>query len=71
MSRAFREKYLGKQVEILLEEEIMLEGVRYQTGYTREYVRVGVPSEEDLSGKVLTGTLERFLTKDMLLVFSG
>lgn len=71
MSRAFREKYLGKQVEILLEEEMMLEGVRYQTGYTREYVRVGVPSEEDLSGKVLTGTLERFLTKDMLLVFSS
>ena len=71
MSRAFREKYLGKQVEILLEEEMMLEGVRYQTGYTREYVRVGVPSKGDLSGKVLTGTLERFLTKDMLLVFSS
>ena len=70
MSEKFRENYLNQQVEVLLEEEMILDGIRYQTGYTREYIRVALKTEEDMSGKVITGTLKAFLRPDMLLVIS-
>lgn len=39
MSHAFRAFYVGREVSLLCEEEISLNGVRYATGYTPEYVR--------------------------------
>ncbi len=71
MSEKFRENYMGQQVEVLLEEEMLLDGILYQTGYTREYIRVALKTEEDMSGKVITGTLKAFLRPDMLLVISN
>lgn len=70
MSEDYRRAFLGKKTEILLEEEMMLDGVRYQTGYTREYIRVALQTDEDLSGKIITGIPKKFLAPDMLLVFS-
>lgn len=67
----YRESYIGKQVEFLLEEELWADGVCYQTGYTREYVRIALKTEENFSGKILHGTVQKFLTPDILLVTSA
>lgn len=40
--------FLGKELEVLMEEEVEIDGVRYWTGHTREYLRVAVLSEEIL-----------------------
>ena len=62
---------IGKQVEYLLEEEMVIDGVRYQTGYTREYIRIALKTQEDLSGTIQKGVIREFLKPDILLVFSS
>lgn len=70
MSQKFRESYFGRKTEILLEEEMVADQIRYQTGYTREYIRVALQTNEDLTGKIVSAVPEKFLSPDMLLVFS-
>ena len=64
MSEEFRRYYLGRQVTALLEEEFLYDGKRYYTGYTKEYVKVAVETEKDLSNTFVTGTLKTQLTGD-------
>lgn len=47
-SEIFRKYYIGKEVEVLFEEQIEIKGEKYLTGYTREYVRA-IYKSEDLS----------------------
>lgn len=51
--RAFEETFIGKTVEVLMEEQIVRDGVTYQEGHTREYIRVAVPSEENLQNRIV------------------
>ncbi len=55
-ARRFREYYNGRETDILIEEEEIIDGVKYQVGYNREYVRFAIPCEEDLTGKLITRT---------------
>ncbi len=48
MSGEYRRSFLGKESQLLLEEELSIDGRRYMTGYTREYVR-GLISLEELN----------------------
>lgn len=68
MSEEFRRYYLGRQVTALLEEEFFHDGKRYYTGYTKEYVKVAVETEKDLSNTFVTGTLKTQLTEDIYLL---
>ena len=68
MSEEFRRYYLGRQVTALLEEEFLYAGKRYYTGYTKEYVKVAVETEKDLSNTFVTGTLKTQLTEDIYLL---
>ena len=68
MSEQFRRYYLGRQVTALLEEEFFHDGKRYYTGYTKEYVKVAVETEKDLSNTFVTGTLKTQLTEDVYLL---
>jgi threonylcarbamoyladenosine tRNA methylthiotransferase MtaB len=62
--RAFAAARYGEQTEVLFEETADAEkegfpaGTQVWTGYTREYIRVVCPSEDDLANRVLTGTLQ-------------
>ena len=68
MSEEFRRYYLDRQVTALLEEEFFHDGKRYYTGYTKEYVKVAVETEKDLSNTFVTGTLKTQLTEDIYLL---
>ena len=68
MSEEFRRYYLDRQVTALLEEEFLYDGKRYYTGYTKEYVKVAVETEKDLSNTFVTGTLKTQLTEDIYLL---
>lgn len=67
-SKDFLVYYVGKEVDVLIEEEKIIEGQRYQLGHTREYVKAAVLSDKDLSNTIYRGTVERFLTDEILLV---
>ena len=68
-SRAFRAERIGTQAEILTEEEIVVGGVPYMVGSTREYVRCAVPAGAG-ANKLVRGTAAGFLTEDILLLES-
>ena len=49
----YRNKLVGKTVELLIEDEVVLDGLRRQVGYTKEYVKVAVESKENLKNCIL------------------
>lgn len=67
--KAYREWYIGKEVELLVEEDLSLHDTVYQTGFTREYVKVAVKKTQDMTNRVIKGTAGNFLT-DVILEFS-
>lgn len=68
MSKEFRDDYLGKETEALLEEEMILDGVEYFTGYTKEYVKVAVLAEKQLANTFVCGKITRQLKDELYLM---
>lgn len=71
MSDEFRKLRIGKEEEILIEEELTFEGKSFAVGHTKEYVRIAVPIEGDISiynNRLARGEVERLLTEDILLM---
>ncbi len=60
--------FLNKEVDVLLEEEIEIEGRAYYLGHTREYIKVAVPKTESYGvNDFLTVKTELFLQPHILL----
>ncbi len=55
----FEERRIGKKVSALFEEKITADGKTFYTGYTKEYIRTAICTEQDLTNKVVAGTLQR------------
>lgn len=68
MSKEFRDFYLDRETTALLEEPLILNGKSYFTGYTREYVRVAVETEENLTNRFVKGKIKEQLIEDIYLL---
>ena len=66
--KRFRERFIGQQIEVLLEEQKNIGGAKYMIGHTKEYVQVALKTDEDLSNTIVSGTASGFLTQDILLL---
>ncbi len=66
-SKEFRARRIGKETEVLFEEEKEYEGRRYWIGHTREYVLVAMRSVESLENRILPVVPTEFLTGEVLL----
>lgn len=51
--REYEEELIGTVQEVLMEEEILVEGERYQVGHTREYVKVGQKTDENRVNQIV------------------
>ena len=51
---AYEENWLGKTVEVLMEESIQIDGKVYQVGHTKEYVKVAVATDVNLQNKLVS-----------------
>ena len=67
MSEEYRRSFLGKELEILLEEPVTLDGAAYMTGHTREYVKAAVPCGGAERNTLVTGTADSMLTDEIIL----
>ncbi|MCD8038570.1 MAG: tRNA (N(6)-L-threonylcarbamoyladenosine(37)-C(2))-methylthiotransferase MtaB [Lachnospiraceae bacterium] len=70
-SKKFREYYIGRTAETLLEERIEREGTPYLIGHTREYVRVAAAAGGDcglLENMLVTGRIAGFLDDELMLL---
>lgn len=65
-SIAYRKRLPGKTVEVLMEESYERDGVTYQIGHTREYVRIAVAQETSLANRMEHVKVEKFLENDVL-----
>ena len=72
MNREYLEWHIGRELEVLMEEEVFFGGKRYVLGHTREYVKAAVPLPEEggerLENKLVRGTAVSVLKEHILLL---
>lgn len=72
MNEVFLEWYIGKQVEVLIEEKISFGGMEYFLGHTKEYVKIAVSATEHTKwnpeNKLVRGTVISKLKEHILLM---
>lgn len=56
LDRQKREKYeahfVGKEVEVLMEESVQINGETFQVGHTKEYVKIALQTDKNLQNQV-------------------
>ncbi len=68
MSKEYREHFCGRLTSVLLEEPFTHNGTGYYVGYTKEYVKIAVPSDADRSNCIVRGKISGQLAKDIYLM---
>lgn len=68
MSEEYRRSFIGSEVEVLFEEEKEIDGCIYQTGHTRQYIKVVKQTRENLSNCIVKGTITGFLQEDIMVM---
>lgn len=56
--REYEEKLLGTTREVLMEESVVIDGETWQVGHTKEYVKIGRKTKEDLSNQLVNVEIE-------------
>lgn len=64
---SYTDKFIGGVKEVLFEQEELVEGVKYFTGFTKEYVKIAVLSEEDLTNHIVNVNVKGRLNDEILL----
>ncbi len=65
-SKEYRSWFLGEEREVLFEERKIIKNKTYMIGHTREYIKVALETEKDLSNQILPIKLTSFLQDDIL-----
>ncbi|QDW73726.1 tRNA (N(6)-L-threonylcarbamoyladenosine(37)-C(2))-methylthiotransferase MtaB [Lachnospiraceae bacterium KGMB03038] len=55
---AYEKRLIGTVQEVLMEEAAVIDGETYQVGHTREYVKIGRKTQEDLSNQLINVEIE-------------
>lgn len=66
-SENYRQSMIGKEIEVLFEEEKEIDGETYFVGHTKEYVKVFIRTKQDLTN-VIVKTTAKELKDGMLLI---
>ena len=66
--KRFEQSWIGKRAEVLFEEQTMIDGKTYFVGYTKEYIRVAIPADQDYANRELTGILKPGPAEHVLLL---
>ncbi|HIY62029.1 MAG TPA: tRNA (N(6)-L-threonylcarbamoyladenosine(37)-C(2))-methylthiotransferase MtaB [Candidatus Mediterraneibacter stercoripullorum] len=59
--KRYEESFRGKEVEVLFEEDMMLDGRKVQTGHTREYIKIARQSDENLRNCIVKAQIDHDL----------
>ena len=51
--KAYEESFVGKDVEVLVEEPAIIGGKAVQTGHTKDYIKIALEQEEDLRNQIV------------------
>lgn len=68
-AKEFQDQLIGKEVEVLFEEGKDVDGVIYQMGYTKEYCKVALKSDKNLTNSIVKAiVVNRFSQKIMEII---
>ena len=71
LGERLREKYIDSfkdmEAEVLIEEPMVIDGKKYMTGHTREYVRVVIDISEEYVGEIVPVILKGRIKNEILL----
>lgn len=67
LTRQYRQGFIGKREEILVEENKIVDGKEYSVGHTKNYIEAAVENMGDISGKVLEVEIKGFLNNEIML----
>ena len=69
LSNGYGEKYIGKKVKVLLEENHIIENKKYIIGFTDTYVRVALenPEEKLYTNQIVNVRVKKLFEKDMVI----
>lgn len=70
-SLEYREYYIGRSKDVLIEEKKTIKGKEYWIGHTKEYVKVGIPvdnNQNNMQNVIISGILCGKLNDDILLM---
>ena len=65
MSGEFRDYYIGTTQEVLFEEKNIIDGEEYFVGYTKEYVKIAVKTNENLENVLIEGQITGRLSNEV------
>ena len=67
-SKNFRDYYIGRETQVLLEEEKEINGAKYWVGHTKEYVKAAVEAAdgENLSNRLINATATGYLDDEII-----
>ena len=65
MSGEFRDYYIGSTQEVLFEEKNIIDGEEYFVGYTKEYVKIAVKTNENLENVLKEGQITGRLSNEV------
>ena len=51
--KAYEQSFLGKEVEVLVEEKALIQGKPMQTGHTKEYIRIAFEGDKSLKNTIV------------------
>ena len=64
LSKDYRAGFIGREADILIEELVEINGESWQVGHTREYIRVAIKADNDLTGQIVKVKLAGFVEGD-------
>lgn len=67
MAKNYRKLFIGRTERLLVEEEVEIDGIKYQAGHNERYLKLAVKSEENLANKILFVAVKEFLNKEMMI----
>lgn len=58
---AYEKRFVGKEVEVLVEEQVLINGKEMQTGHTKEYMKIALDRKENLVNCIVKVQIENDL----------
>ena len=58
---AYEKRYAGREVEVLIEEQEVINGRMVQVGHTKEYIKIALENRENLKNHIVKVLIENGL----------
>lgn len=66
LTNEYQKSFIGKVEKVLIEEEITIDGIRYQIGHNEKYQKLAVIAEKDLTNSIISVLVKEHISKEIM-----